>query len=73
MQTIRTKFREVKDKPENENLPTLDCFSAAIHGQGYNERALRRAFHRLVDKREYDRADERDIIDHLLRLTIQAL
>jgi len=73
MQTIRTKFREVKAKAGNENLPTLDCFSAAVQGQGYNERALRRAFHRLVDKREYDRSDERDILEQLLRRTKTAL
>jgi hypothetical protein len=69
MRSIERQFSLVADKPSNKYRSTLNVFAEAVYGRHYTVRMLRLWFHKLVDKDDYPKELERQVIADLVNKT----
>ncbi len=67
MKSLRRRFNRVESK--NQHWNSYLCFTEAIRGQNFNEQAIRRWFHQLVNKEDYFIKEKTAIIQFLLAHT----
>jgi hypothetical protein len=67
MKSLERRFQIEQDK--NPNLSSLVNFGRAVEYQNFNEVSITRWFNKLVEKDDYDGADKKLIIEHMVGLS----
>lgn len=63
MRSIESSFRKIEKK--NPSYGDYPCMVEAVMGRGFNRRAIREAFKKLIDKDDYDSKDLNKLITQL--------
>ena len=66
MKSLKRRFEKVKK--ENPSLSSFMCFSQAVNGQNFSQRIIRLWLHDLVEVNDYEKKDERGILNYLYSL-----
>lgn len=66
MRSIERRFIIIKTK--NPDWSSFLCFGASIKNQGFSEDRLKRMFEKLVEKKDYAKADKKGVIKFLLHI-----
>ncbi len=67
MKSLERLFNSIAEK--NPNWSSYVCFAEAIKGRGFGKQTIPRWFQKLVDKKDYERSDKKEILAHLENLT----
>lgn len=70
MKSLVRRFQVEQDK--SPNLSTLVNFGRAVEHQNFNEAIIQRWFNKLVDKDDYDAADKKAVVAHMVKLSNSA-
>ena len=66
MRRMTEKFNTIQKR--NPLFSSYICFAELVRGQKMTQRSLVRHFHNLVEKDDYAKNEEEEIIDHLMSL-----
>lgn len=71
MRSIERRFSYVKKK--NPYWSTFTCFAHTIRGKNFSKDRIKRFFKKLVNKKDYEKDDKRQILKYLYDITRDTL
>lgn len=70
MRSIKRRF--LREKRRNPLLSSYLCFAEAVREQNFSRKSINHSFLKLVDKSDYDKNDQKAILNHLVSLSKEA-
>ena len=67
MRSLERRFNNIQRL--NPYWSSYICFAEAMKEQGFSKRIIQFYFNKLVEKDDYDKADKRQIVKHLISLS----
>ena len=67
MKSLERRFNNIAQ--QNPYWSSYICFAEAVRKQNFSKKIIMKYFNGLVEKEDYDKADKKEIIKHLLSLS----
>lgn len=67
MKSLEIRFNAIAEK--KPNLSSYACFAEAITGHGFSDQRMRRWFFKLVERDDYTKDIQNDLLAHLEKLS----